>query len=126
MPPVRIKERARAKKGTVKRLLRTLFKLYPIRLSFAIFCIVFNVFANLSSSIFANFVTVCIKTAISPETPGVGPSNPFIGTYQIKAMGISLSTNVTYLLLTMGIIYAFGILLLGGGTVRWRLSLNNI
>ena len=109
MPPVRIKERARAKKGTVKRLLRTLFKLYPIRLSFAIFCIVFNVFANLSSSIFANFVTVCIKTAISPEVPGAGPSNPFIGTYQIKAMGISLNTNVTYLLLTMGIIYAFGI-----------------
>ena len=109
MPPVRIKERAKAKKGTVKRLLKTLFKLYPVRLSFAIFCIVFNVFANLSSSIFANFVTVCIKTAISPEMPGVGPSNPFIGTYQIKAMGISLNTNVTYLLLTMGIIYAFGI-----------------
>ena len=109
MPPVRIKERAKAKKGTVKRLLKTLFKLFPVRLSFAIFCIVFNVFANLSSSIFANFVTVCIKTAISPEVPGVAPSNPFIGTYQIKAMGISLNTNVTWLLLTMAIIYAFGI-----------------
>ena len=109
MPPVHIRERGKAKKGTIKRLLKALFKLYPARLSFAIFCIVFNVFANLSSSIFANFVTVCIKTAISPEVPGMAPGNPFIGIYEIKAMGITLNTNVTYLLLTMGIIYAFGI-----------------
>ena len=109
MPPVHIRERGKAKKGTIKRLLKALFKLYPVRLSFAIFCIVFNVFANLSSSIFANFVTVCIKTAISPEVPGMMPGNPFVGLYEIKAMGITLNTNVTYLLLTMGIIYAFGI-----------------
>ena len=109
MPPVHIRERGKAKKGTIKRLLKALFKLYPVRLSFAIFCIVFNVFANLSSSIFANFVTVCIKTAISPEVPGMAPGNPFVGLYEIKAMGITLNTNVTYLLLTMGIIYAFGI-----------------
>lgn len=106
MPPVRIKERQRAKKGTVKRLLKRLFKLYPLRLSFVIFCIVFNVFANLSSSIFANFVTVCISTAVN----GLEPSNPFIGSYTITAMGITIpSTNVTYLLISMAVIYAFGI-----------------
>lgn len=110
MPPVRIRERGKAKKGTIKRLLKTLFKLYPIRLSVALFCIVFNVFANLSSSIFANFVTVCITQAVFPTTPGVGPQNPFIGSYNITAMGITLhGTNVTYLLITMASIYAFGI-----------------
>ena len=110
MPPVRIKERAKAKKGTIKRLLKTLFKLYPIRLSFALFCIVFNVFANLSSSIFANFVTVCISQSVFPTTPGMAPQNPFIGSYDVTAMGITLvGTNVTYLLIAMASIYAFGI-----------------
>lgn len=106
MPPIRIKERQRAKKGTVKRLLKRLFKLYPLRLSFAIFCIVFNVFANLSSSIFANFVTVCITSAI-----GIVPaSNPFVGSYSVTAMGVTIpNTNVTYLLISMASIYAFGI-----------------
>lgn len=106
MPPIRIKERQRAKKGTVKRLLKRLFKLYPLRLSFAIFCIAFNVFANLSSSIFANFVTVCITSAIGT----VPASNPFVGSYSVTAMGITIpNTNVTYLLISMALIYAFGI-----------------
>ena len=110
MPPIRIRERGKAKKGTIKRLLKTLFKLYPVRLSFALFCIIFNVFANLSSSIFANFVTVCISESVFPTTPGMGPSNPFVGSYTITAMGITLvNTNVTYLLITMASIYAFGI-----------------
>ena len=110
MPPIRIRERGKAKKGTIKRLLKALFKLYPIRLSFAIFCIVFNVFANLSSSIFANFVTVCISEAVFPTGPALGPSNPFVGSYTVTAMGITLeNTNVTYLLIAMASIYAFGI-----------------
>lgn len=109
MPPVRIKERQKAKKGTIKRLLKTLFKLYPYRLISALICILFNVFANLSSSIFANFVTVCINEAVFPKAPGT-PSNPFIGSYDVTAMGITISgTNVTYLLISMAIIYAFGI-----------------
>ena len=109
MPPVRIRERGKAKKGTIKRLLKTLFKLYPFRLSFALFCIVFNVFANLSSSIFANFITVCINEAVFPTDPTLSASNPFVGTYTVTAMDITLHTNVTYLLLAMAGIYAFGI-----------------
>ena len=112
MPPVRIRERAKAKKGTVKRLLKTLFKLYPIRLSFAIFCIVFNVFANLSSSIFANFITVCISESVFPTTPGLGPTNPFTGSHDLENVMSFITirdTNVTKLLIAMGIIYAFGI-----------------
>ena len=108
MPPVRIRERGKAKKGTIKRLLKTLFKLYPIRLTIALFCIIFNVFANLSSSIFANFVTVCITKAVM--TPGLEPQNPFIGSYDVTAMGITIyGTNVTYLLIAMASIYAVGI-----------------
>ncbi len=110
MPPVRIKERGKAKKGTIKRLLKTLFKLYPIRLSIAVVCIIFNCFSNICSSIFANFITVCISESVFPTTPGMGPSNPFVGSYTVTAMGITIpNTNVTYLLISMATIYAFGI-----------------
>ena len=58
MPPVRIKERGRAKKGTLPRLIKMLFKKYPLRLFVAGLCITFNVFANLCSSIFASLIAV--------------------------------------------------------------------
>lgn len=104
MPPVRIKERGKAKKGTMTRLLKQLFKLYPGRLVFVFICIIFNVFTNLCSSIFANFITVCLTSATQEG------ANPFKGTYVCTAMGITVSTNVTTLLIAMGIIYFFGIL----------------
>lgn len=109
MPPVHIRERGKAKKGTIKRLLKTLFKLYPIRLSFALFCIVFNSFANLSSSIFANFITNVIKMSVFPTDP-LASTNPFVGSYTVTAMGITIqNTNVTYLLIGMAGVYAFGV-----------------
>ena len=103
MPPApRIKERGRAKKGTLKRLLKMLVKQYPIRLVIVFFCIFFNVFSNLCSSIFANFITTALaKTPVN--------ENPFTYTQPVTAMNITLNTNITRLLLAMGIIYAVGI-----------------
>lgn len=106
MPPMRIREHKKAKKATLTRLLKELFKRYPVRLGFAIFLILFNVFANLSSSMFLNFVTVCLSTALS--MPG-GAQNPFTGSYQISAMGMTLNTNVSILLIILASIYAFGV-----------------
>ena len=104
MPPApHIKERGRAKKGTMKRLLKMLIKQFPIRLIVVFVCIVINVFTNLCSSVFANFITNCLTVTV-PE--GL---NPFAGTYPITAMNITLSTNVTRLLVAMAIIYAIGI-----------------
>ena len=103
MPPApRIKERGRAKKGTLKRLLKMLIKQYPIRLVVVFFCIIFNVFSNLCSSIFANFITTALaKTPIN--------ENPFTYTQPVTAMNITLTTNITRLLIAMAIIYALGI-----------------
>lgn len=105
MPPVRIREHKRAKKGTLLRLLKELFKRYPIRLGFAIFLILFNVFANLSSSMFLNFVTVCLTSAAFGENP----QNPFVGSYKVSAMGMTFYTNVSILLIILACIYAFGV-----------------
>ena len=103
MPPApRIKERGRAKKGTLKRLLKMLIKQYPIRLVVVFFCIIFNVFSNLCSSIFANFITTALaKTPIN--------ENPFTYTQPVTAMNITLTTNITRLLIVMAVIYALGI-----------------
>ena len=61
-------------------------------------------FANLSGSIFTNFITVTLSSSIVEGT------NPFVGEHQVMAMGITLTTNITRLLIGLGIIYALGVL----------------
>ena len=105
MPPggARIRERGRAKKGTFKRLIKLLFKQFPIRLIIVFVCIVINVFTNLCSSVFANFITNSLSEAIR-----LG-KNPFSDLVTVTAMDITLTTNVLRLLIAMAIIYAIGI-----------------
>ena len=93
MPPVRIKERARAKKGTMKRLLKQLFKLYPFQLITSAICIVFNILANLSSSVFTKLITNVTLQAITPSAPTYG-TNPFVDMYDVALFGnLSVYTN---------------------------------
>ena len=104
MPPVQIKERGRAKKGTMKRLLKMLFKLYPGHLIVSLICLIFNVFGNLCSSIFVSLATAALTAA------GKLGTNPFIGTYEVTStFGFTIQTNVTYLIITLGCIYLVGI-----------------
>ena len=56
MPPIRIREHGRAKKGTMKRLIKTLIKLYPLQIIVSLICLIFNTFTNLASSIFASVI----------------------------------------------------------------------
>ena len=103
MPPIRIRERARAKKGTLKRLVKELFKRYPAQLIISAICIVFNIFANLCSSLFMNFITTILTKAI------IEGGNPLTGSYTAMAMGITLKTNVTVLLLILIGVYVVGV-----------------
>lgn len=106
MPPVKI--RGRAKKGTIKRLLKQLFKRYPGRLIFSGICVVFNVIGNLCSSIFVGLVTGIVTRAIETKV------NPFNISARIEAdaMGgtFHLATNATILLIIMGAMYVIGII----------------
>ena len=103
MPPVRIRERKRVKKGTLKRLLKYLFQKHAFALIVSFLCIAFNVFANLSSSIFTNFITTAISESVHQGL------NPFKDLYSVTAMGVTLETNITYLLIALGSIYLLGI-----------------
>lgn len=107
MPPVRIKERGRAKKGTMKRLLKNLFKRYPRQLIVSAICIAFNALANLASSIFVGLVVGVLYTAI------IQNANPFDinAHYEAAVMGgtFTVHTNVTFLLIIMGAVYGVGV-----------------
>lgn len=104
MPPVTIKERGRAKKGTMKRLLKMLFKLFPVQLIVVLICLIFNVIGNLCSSIFVSLTTAALTAA------GKHGLNPFIGTYQVTStFGFTIETNVTYLVIILGCVYIVGI-----------------
>ena len=102
-PPIRIREHSKAKKGTMKRLIKMLIEKYPVRLILVFVCIVFNVFSNICSSIFANFITNCLSLGVSQG------QNPFVGSYRVEAMNIVLNTNITTLLISLGIVYTLGI-----------------
>lgn len=114
MPPMRIKERGRAKKGTMKRLLKYLFKYYPGQLIVCAFCIVFNVIANLCSSVFSSLIAGVLTEGIT-ETIGAGESvfNVFdiTRTFSASVMGNSftINTNIPYLLIMMASVYVVGI-----------------
>lgn len=104
MPPIRIRQRQRAKKGTLKRLMKELIKRYPFQLIISALCIIFNIFANISSSIFMNFVTTIVATGIKDG------KNPLADRFTVSTMGFTLkNTNVTYLIITLAIIYAVGV-----------------
>ena len=105
MPPIRIKERGRAKKGTLKRLLKELFKRYPAELIISGICIAFNIFANLCSSLFMNFITTILTKAI------ITGSNPMDinARYEAMAMGFTIKSNVTILLIMLIGIYVIGV-----------------
>ncbi len=105
MPPVRIRERGRARKGTMKTLLKRLFKLYPAQLIVSLICLVFNVFGNLSSSVFVSLATNALTQA------GKDSFNPFVDVYPISStFGFTIYSNVSYLLIILGSIYLVGIL----------------
>ena len=104
MPPVRIRERGKVKKGTLKRLLKMLFKLCPGKLILSLFCLLFNVFGNLCSSI---FVSLCTSTLTKA---GELNRNPFVGTFTVNTtFNFTVETNITYLLFILIIIYTIGI-----------------
>ena len=104
MPPVRIRERGRAKKGTMKRILKQLFKLYPAQLIISLICLIFNVLGNISSSVFVSLATNALTTA------GVLGVDPFVGKFEVMStFGFSMYTNVTYLVVILASIYTVGI-----------------
>ena len=103
MPPARIRERGKTKKGTLKRLIKELFKRFPAQLIVSALCIIFNIFANVSSSLFMGVVTLTLSTGIQNGL------NPLVDPVPVKYLGIPINTTVTNLIIALVIIYTIGV-----------------
>ena len=108
-PGPTIRERGRTKKGTLKKLLKLLFKEYRAKLIISAICIIFNVITNLSGSIFANFITQALEESIVAKI-----ANPTFNIMVDKVnihlfSSIAVSTNIKTLIICLGSIYAIGI-----------------
>ena len=103
MPPVRIRERGKTKKGTLKRLIKELFKRFPAQLIVSALCIIFHIFANVCSSLFMGVVTLTLSTGIQNGL------NPLVDPVPVKYLGIPINTTVINLIIALVIIYSIGV-----------------
>ena len=103
MPPRR--QWAKPKKGTVKRLIKTLWKNYKLELIISLIALVLSIFTNLSGSVFAGMITRVLTSAI------VNSKNAWTDTFLVKILVIpDVPVNLTTLIIALIIIYSIGVL----------------
>ena len=108
MPGPRFKERAKPKKGTIKRLMKSLWKNFKFELIISFVSLVLSIAVNLCGSIFASLITEVLTESIKTgknaftDLVGVNPLNMFEDN--------PIPTNITYLIIILASIYALGVI----------------
>ena len=112
MPPApRIKTYAKPKKGTIGRLIGTLFKDFKIELVISLITLTLSIFVNLSGSIFASLITDLLTKAIPQKMVSSVDTNILTGSFEVSLFGaISFHTNLVRLIIALVIIYAVGVI----------------
>ena len=88
----------------MERVVKALFKLHPWRLVLVLACLIFNVFGNISSSVFVSLITNTLTAA------GANGKNPFGEPFEVHStFGFTMNTNIQTLLIILGSIYFVGI-----------------
>ncbi len=108
MPPRR--QWQKAKKGTIKRLLKSLWKNFKWSLIISFVALVLSILTNLSGSVFASLITEVLTKALVSRASD--PSiNAFTDMFEINVLNmISLKANLTILIIVLASIYAVGVL----------------
>ena len=105
MPGPRVREHAKPKKGTVKRLKKSLWKNFKFELIISLVTLILSIFTNLSGSIFASLITEVLTKSI---TSG---QDAFNDMFDISLLNmIPLKANLTILIIALASIYAVGVL----------------
>ena len=103
MPPIRV--HAKPKKGTIKRLMKSLWKNFKWSLIISFIALVLSIITNLSGSVFASLITEVLTKAI------VSGQNAFTDMFDINLLNmIALKANLTILIIALASIYAVGVL----------------
>ena len=83
MPGPRVREHAKPKKGTIKRLLKSLWKNFKLELIISLISLILSIAVNLCGSIFASLITEVLTESIKTgknaftDLVGVNPLNMF-------------------------------------------------
>ena len=105
MPGPRIREHSKPKKGTIKRLMKTLWKHFKLEIIISLVTLILSIMVNLCGSIFASLITEVLTKAIINEL------NAFTGSIEVSLLNfVSFNTNITTLIIALGCIYLVGVL----------------
>ena len=108
MPPRR--QWQKPKKGTIKRLMKSLWKNFKWSLIISFVALVLSIITNLSGSVFASLITEVLTKAIVARA-GDPSINAFTDMFEINLLNmISLKANLTILIIALASIYAVGVL----------------
>ena len=109
MPAPRIRAYAKPKKGTVKRLMKSLWKNFKLEIIVSLVTLILSIAVNLCGSVFASLITEVLTKAIPAKT-----ANPEVSIlkdlFDVNLLNfIPFKTNLTRLVITLSIIYAVGV-----------------
>ena len=105
MPGPRPRSFQKPKKGTVKRLVKSLWKHYKFGLIISLISLILSIVVNLSGSVFASLITEVLTKAI------VNGQNAFTDKIPVNLLNmIGFETNLTELVIALASIYAVGVL----------------
>ncbi len=110
MPAPRIKSYAKPKKGTIKRLIKSLWKNFKFELILSLVTLTLSILVNLCGSIFASLITDLLTKAIPQKLVSIQETNIMTGSFEVSLFGaISFNTNLTILVITLASIYVVGV-----------------
>ena len=110
MPGPRPRSFQKPKKGTVKRLVKSLWKHYKFGLIISLISLMLSIVVNLCGSVFASLITEVLTKAIVARASDA-QINAFTGAFEVNLLNmIAFKTNLTQLLIALASIYAVGVL----------------
>ena len=110
MPGPAIKQYAKPKKGTIKRLFKSLWKNFKFELTISLITLFLSIFVNLCGSIFASLITDLLTKAIPANNP-FGSVNLMTDTFEIALFStFPIEANLTGLLIALICIYGLGVI----------------
>ena len=104
MPGPRVRQHMKPKKGTIKRLVKTLWKHFKFGLIISLISLILSIAVNLCGSIFASLITEVLTKAI------ISGDNAFTDLFSVNLLNmISFETNLTRLIIALACIYGVGV-----------------
>ena len=110
MPGPRIRSFAKPKKGTIRRLIKSLWKYFKFEIIISLVSLILSIGVNLCGSIFASLITQVLTEAIPAHTIDASVSI-FTNYFTVNLLNmVSFKANLTTLIIALASIYGLGVL----------------